>query len=1417
MRRLDSGRADALGLTLVAGGANVAVASVHADAVELCLFDDRGATEIERIRLPERTGDVFHGFVGGVGPGARYGLRVHGPWDPAHGHVFNPAKLLVDPYARALDRAFAYAAVQCAQRPDGLRCDADSAPTVPRAIAVGALAAAAPARPRVAWRDTVVYELHVRGYTRAHPGIPAELRGTCAALAHPAAIGHLVELGVTAVELMPVAAWVDERHLVRLGLANYWGYNPVALLTPDPRLAPGGTAELRQAVAALQTAGIEVILDVVLNHTGEGDAAGPMLSLRGIDNATYYRLQRDDPGRYVDDTGCGNTLALDRPPVLRLAMDALRHYATACGVDGFRFDLATTLGRRADGFDPAAPLLQAIAQDPVLRELKLIAEPWDIGPGGYRIGAFPPAWGEWNDRFRDTARRFWRGDHGQAADLATRLAGSGDLFRAAAKPPSRSINFVVAHDGFTLADLVAHEHKHNAANGEHNRDGTDANHSWNHGVEGATADPAIRARRARDVRNLLATLLFARGTPMLAMGDESGRSQHGNNNAYAQDSPLTWLDWAGADRNLQQFTRRLIALRREHRALSDERWLEGLPGDDSGIPDVDWRLPDGAPMTAAAWADGAARILIAVLYAPATAATPDDRVLTAYNAGSEPVPVALPEPRAGRRWRLQLDTSRAATATADGEQDADAVLEVAPRSVVLLAELPEPAARRATVALDPTLVARLAATAGIAGEWWDVGGTRHEVSVDTQRSLLAAMGLAVTGSDDARAHLAAFAAAHERRALPAAAVVGAGAPAQLAVPLTAAADRRSGALLLVTADGTTLALPPSRDAVRTRTVRAADGLPIVQALLGLPALPPGRHRLQVADRPEIGCTLIATPGRCHWPQPLAAGGRRFGVAAQLYALRRADDGGIGDFTTLAELAVDAAAAGAATVGLNPLHALFPADRERASPYQPSDRRFLEPLIIDVAAIPELQASEAALRLLADHAAGIAALRAQPQVDYTGVGRIKDAILHACHDAFERHDPAEARVRAFAAFVAAGGDALRDFAVFAALSEQHPGRPWWRWPAEVQQPEGAAVRAFAREHARRVRYHLYLQWIADAQLAAAAERARAAGLSLGFYRDLAVGAAPDGAETWSQPALLARGATVGAPPDPFSPAGQNWGLPPPIPHALQAAGYAAHAALFAANMRHAGGLRIDHVMGLERLFWIPEGAAPADGAYVRYPVADLVGVLAEESVRARCFVVGEDLGTVPEGLRERLDAAAILSYRVLWFERDGTAFLPPARYPRHAAACTSTHDLPTIRGWWTGADLAERQRLGLLAAAATRTALAEREREREALRQAFATAAGHPLPDAGDPPGDEAVGVVTAAHRYLAATPSALVLLQADDLAAETDAINLPGTDRERPNWRRKVGLPAASLWQGPIGRAARCDLAAAGRSDTPDP
>ncbi len=1355
--RITTGAPEPLGATLDVSGANVAVFSAHAEAIELCLFDANDR-DTSRIPLPARTGDVFHGHVEGLKEGQRYGLRAFGPDAPQEGHRFNGAKLLIDPYAFVLDRALPLHPSQFAF---GETASQDSAPFVAKAVMTRPQPAT-PTRPRHAWRDTTIYELHVKGFTAAQPDVPAPLRGTFAGLAHEAAIAHLKRLGVTTIELLPCAAWIDERHLPSLGLTNYWGYNPIAFMAPDPRLAPGGWDEVRDAVAALHDAGLEVILDVVFNHTGESDEFGSTLSLRGLDNAGYYRLA-EDRARYVNDAGCGNILAFERANVVRLAMDALRTWAIYGGVDGFRFDLATTLARGPLGFDRDAPFLTALRQDPLLRELKLIAEPWDLGPGGYRLGQFPAPFAEWNDRYRDAARRFWRGDAVGVGELVTRVAGSQDVF--ARRRPSASVNFITAHDGFALRDLVSYERKHNEPNGEGNRDGTDDHLSWNNGAEGESDDPAILAARARDARNLLATLFFSRGTPMLAMGAELGHTQKGNNNAYAQDNATSWLDWTRADESLIDAAAELIALRKSHPALCDDRFLDGAAQDDTLVPDVEWLRPDGAPMREEDWRRGEADTLIASLYARG------DRALVILHRGTAPCDVTAPLAQDRHRWLLAFDASNG-DARLDGERVA-----VPARSVLLLVEEKNPAPAVAPP-VDDALLLRLAEAGGVATQWRDVGGVDHRVPRDTLLALLSRLGLPAASRTDARDSLLGLGEMRDRRALQQHLV----ARENAATILRLGESSAPGRLTLAHEDGCeeplALSIPTSC------SWRGTDGLLHRGWRTKLPPLPAGRYALRAEE--GTTCRLIVAPAQCPLPES-----RAFGFSAQLYALRRDGDQGVGDFTTLRRLGEKSAQAGAALVAINPLHALFSQDRSRASPYYPSDRRFLDPLYIDLADLPDAAFDPETAR----------ALSLTEMIDYPAVDALKRRALETAFAHFDdlaRWRPEAEPVQAFAQFCAEGGEALDRFALFETISESRGGQDWRRWPQALRDAESAALAAVADRDAARLRFHKFLQWTADLQFAQAAAAARRSGLTLGFCRDLAIGAAPDGAESWRKASRLIEGFSIGAPPDPFSREGQSWGLPAPNPLAVEADGGADFGELLAANMRHAGALRIDHVMGLARLFLVPEGAKPSEGAYVSYPLDALLAQLSLESARARCVAIGEDLGTLPFGFRDRLAAANVMSYRVVWFERAGAGYVAPQDYPVKAMACVSTHDLPTLQGWWDEADIAEKKALGLLSAPAADGEREARQRDRRALIDALraegligARGEAEPFDDA----------LAQALHAFAARAPSLLAMAQLDDLAGEAVAVNLPGTDSERPNWRRRLHPAIEALFSLPRARA----------------
>jgi glycogen operon protein len=660
--RLLKGRPQPLGATVEPGGVNFAVFSAHAERIDLCLFDESGGRELGRLALPEWTDEIWHGFLPDAGPGLLYGFRAHGPFAPQAGHRFDPAKLLIDPYARRLAGSFAAEAL----RPGGAACSfgVETAPYLAKSVVTSLEPRAAERRSSLytGHSEALIYEAHVKGLTQQHSGIAAERRGTYAALGDPSIIEHLKRLGVTALELLPIQAFVDEPHLLAKGLVNYWGYNPINWFAVEPRYAMGDASlkELCCAIRVLHDAGIEVILDVVYNHTGEGDGDGPCLSYRGLDNASYYHVDADAADGYANLTGCGNTIDASHPRVLQLIMDSLRHWVEVVGVDGFRFDLAATLGRDPVGFDKGAGFFDCLKQDPVLSTVRLIAEPWDIGPEGYQMGGFGPGWSEWNDRYRDVVRGFWRGDEGMVPELAARLLGSADLFAHQGRRPWSSINFIAAHDGFTMADLVAHNERHNDDNLEGNRDGHGHNLSWNNGVEGPSTEPDVIAARSRDVRNLLATLFLSQGTVMLAMGDELGRSQMGNNNAYCQDNELSWLDWRAPDTDLATFIAELSALRRAHPALRREQFLHGDVAAMDGTPDVQWLLPDGRPADESYWHDHSQRAILLAIAGDATWETNhegqpaiDSRFVIALNAGRESLALQLPL----GDWSIRLDTS----------------------------------------------------------------------------------------------------------------------------------------------------------------------------------------------------------------------------------------------------------------------------------------------------------------------------------------------------------------------------------------------------------------------------------------------------------------------------------------------------------------------------------------------------------------------------------------------------------------------------------------------------------------------------------------------------------------------------------------------------------------------------------------
>ena len=666
------GSAYPLGATYDGSGTNFALFSEVAERVELCLFDADG-TEV-RLDLPEMDGFVWHAFLPGGEPGQRYGYRVHGPYDPSRGHRCNPSKLLLDPYAKAIDGKFHWGQALFSYNfgdPQSPNIE-DSAAAMPKSVVINPYFDWGTDRPpKRQYAESVIYEAHVKGFTYQHPEIPAELRGTYSAIAHPVMIDHLRSLGVSAIELMPVHHFANDSTLIERGLSNYWGYNTIGFLAPDSKYSsstsPGGQVqEFKSMVRELHDAGIEVILDVVYNHTAEGNHLGPTLCFKGIDNSAYYRLVDNDQQFYMDYTGTGNTLNVRHPHALQLIMDSLRYWVTEMHVDGFRFDLAATLAREFYDVDRLSSFFELVQQDPTVSQVKLIAEPWDVGPGGYQVGNFPPQWTEWNGKYRDTVRDFWRGEPATLGEFASRLTGSADLYEHSARRPVASINFVTAHDGFTLRDLVSYNEKHNAANGEDNRDGESYNRSWNCGYEGPTDDPEVNALRARQQRNFLATLLLSQGVPMISHGDELGRTQQGNNNGFCQDNELTWIDWKNLDVDLLAFTRYVSSLRHDHPVFRRRRFFDGLPvgrRGRKGLPDIAWLRPDGSQMTKQDWGSGFGRAVAVFLNGQGLAdrdgrgeRVVDDSFVLCFSAHHEHIQFMLPPASYGRNWQVVLDT-----------------------------------------------------------------------------------------------------------------------------------------------------------------------------------------------------------------------------------------------------------------------------------------------------------------------------------------------------------------------------------------------------------------------------------------------------------------------------------------------------------------------------------------------------------------------------------------------------------------------------------------------------------------------------------------------------------------------------------------------------------------------------------------
>ena len=1250
---ISSGTPSPLGPSVQKDGINFALFSAHATSVTLCLFSPDGSTETDRILLPEKTGDIWHGFVQGLKAGQHYGYRVDGPYEPSQGHRFNANKLLIDPYAKGLFGDFiqhdALYGFEAGSPEKDLSFDTrDSAPFMPKCVA-GAVPLKwdKTKRPNTPLKDTIIYEAHIKGLTKRHPDVKPAHRGTLPALSDPAIINHLTELGVTAIELLPVQSFFSEPRLTDLGLTNYWGYNPVNYFAMhSPYFGPGGAQSWADAVTALHQAGIEVILDVVYNHTAESWEHGPTLSYRGIDNASYYQLQ-NDARYYVNHTGCGNTLDMSHPAVLDLTLDSLRYWAAEMRVDGFRFDLGPVLGRNPDEFDREAKFFTAIAADPILSKVKMIAEPWDIGPDGYQLGNFPDGWSEWSDQYRDSVRAFWKGDSGAHQNMAGKLLGSSTKFEHSGRPPQAAINFISAHDGFTLRDTVSYNAKHNHANGEDNRDGHGHNLSDNMGVEGPSEDAFITAVRLKRSKNMLATLLLSQGVPMLLGGDEFGHSMKGNNNAYCQDNEITWLNWDGAEHELTAFTKQLIAFRKSNPHFSQTNYLHGEMIAGTHVQNADWLRADGAQMHPGDWENPNFKCFTLLLSMQGK-----NTIAIIFNRGAD-----IHAPWIDDDWSREITTAEHQSGNII---PADSVTVFTHKGLFIRPDVYKKTLNTA------------AEKFGILNSYRDINGQTHITPDKTKAKLLKAIGINLKISEQT--------------------------------------------------DGASYP-NPSEDKV-------------------------------------YGADVLRDQGGC------------WGVTAALYGLKSDRNWGVGDFDDLAVLAEIMAAKGADFIGINPVHALFPSAPHLYAPYSPSSRQFLNVMLIAPDRIKDLPKDYATISKPAP----------SEHVDYAAVYATKMQAFEDAYAAFNKLDKTSSRRKAFQKFVASNGTALETQALFDTLFETLPKSQqtydgWKNFPEKFSEPESKSCRDFAVKNAQRLEFYAYLQWIAEMQLKQAQTRAKAAGMSIGIYLDFAVGVVPGGAGVWNKKTAFAKNVSLGAPGDTANPDGQRWNLLPFNPLELTKQNYEPYRSALRKAMTLGGAVRIDHILGHLRSFWLPDDET---GGYVQYPFDGLVQMIAEESQSQRCVVFGEDLGTVPDGFRARMVDYDLMGCNIAVIERDCDGrIISPKKMRSLSVAALSNHDFPTVTGFWNGEDFRWREALGI---GDDRETLALEKQRR---KNDKADLLGLIMRDHTGP---MTPALMADLQACFAGSEALAFAVQLDDLLLEPLQANVPGTTDEQPNWRRRSRL-----------------------------
>jgi glycogen debranching enzyme GlgX/4-alpha-glucanotransferase len=1324
--KIEKGKCEPFGANIVhsddcGNGVNFSVYSKNASAIMVYLFDDKD-NEIAQIPLLNKTGDIFHAFAYPIPKNSFYALRVYGEYNPKHGNWFDSSKLLIDPYCLEIDRPFIFDPSLC-------KFGADTKNIIPK----GKICTQILANPKsnIPIEEIIIYEMHIAGFTKNLAQLPNDERGRFKGLGSDIAIKYLKELGINAVEILPAAAWINEKHLFELGLENYWGYNPICFMAPDPKLAPNGWQEVRECVKNLEENGIETIIDVVFNHSGEGDKFGPTLSMRGIDNKTYYRI--DDNSEYSNEAGCGNVIDCANPNTIRLILSSMRAWRNFGGVHGFRFDLASILGRNLQYFDKAAPLLNAINNDPILCKLKLIAEPWDCA--GYNIGQFPHNFCEWNDKYRDIMRQFWLGETQNIGDFITRFCGSSDIF--AQFSPCKSVNFITAHDGFSLQDLVSFNHKNNLQNGENNRDGSDNNYSFNHGQESASENQDIIKARNQSVRNLLTSLLFSRGIPMLAMGCEIGKSQNGNNNAYCQNNEITHIDWENIDTELLEFCKKLIQTRKNHSAIFNNNFLLGQAN--PIYPDVIFKKADGGNLSPQDWQNENCVMVYLNHH--------DDNICIAINRNKTTINTHLIAPIDGNSWNCEFTSAE--------EIPKILFLEtlLAPNSISLFSQTRCENAQ--TYIVDDDILDRLCIGLGVSPDWWDVNGKQTTVPKSSKIKICEDLGYDCKTNTKAFNSLANLSHKFDLRPLPHVQSFDYGDEIIISHNVPKYSAPYFSDIILNIFSNQEKIIKPIYSQPITKLTR--NNIEYFEYSFKLESLECGIYEIAFANDLQTTCRIIIAPKNAYLPAQLETN-KVFGLSVQLYSLREEMAKPIGDFSTLAYALKYAKNADAKLLAINPLHALFGANRKLQSPYYPSDRRCLEPIYID-----------------------IAQLGGQLNNDFNENFVEYEKIWHAKREFLWQDFCKNKHNSNFIDYCKNAPQYIEEYAIFEAIDFIYQGD----WPSDLIKKDEIAIAQFKAQYQKEIDFYKYLQFICESQLKAALIHKP----QIGLNGDLAIGAAPNGAEYWGNIAQICRNISIGAPPDPLGPQGQVWGLPPYNPLKIIENKLQIYVDLFNANMKYVDALRIDHAMGLMRQFWVPKGNDGAMGAYVAFPFAHILRLLKLLSHENKCLIIGEDLGTVPHGFSENMQSQNVFSYKLLPFEINQNGFKLPNEYPQNSFTCASTHDLPPIRGWLENIDIITRKSIGIFNQSEFETATHEREQQKQMLIAALIKIG---LINDREFLSDDQL--IVAIHDFLAKTNAKIAIAQIEDLAGEANMVNLPGTSFEYANWQRKIKIPLEKIF-----------------------